>query len=245
MAPVQLNPRNSRTDARQLVQLTILCLTLAFFAACNGNPNTNSNPTPSANSNKPTTTTTTPTEPFYDDTLAPLVLENGERPIIISGGSVDVDFNHEVTAGVPERTFWKEVDANNFICTNCEVRRYFMFNEDSMLGDDDTPFIRFTEVDGPTDIVIEATKPNDPGSPAKNIRVWEDGNNVMLTFDHATTYKKRNSSPRRHFNKKYKVTGVMINGNSNACEEGTTENVDCAKFKDNKYSMLVRVKRHS
>jgi len=157
--------------------------------------------------------------------------ENGERPIIISGGSIDIDFNHD-----PD--FW-DVSGSVYKCTGCKINEYWLYDEGEATTESPVAYIA---TPGATHILIEATH----RGISRDIKIDDVGNDVVLDFDSSVIYQKRPGSARRHFEKKADAQKVKINNNENACRQGNAASVDCGKHvkpanNSKRYTILVRV----
>ncbi|MDQ3585640.1 MAG: hypothetical protein M3407_07695 [Acidobacteriota bacterium] len=201
----------------------------AFSAACSGPKNNNYNNQPS-----PTPSASQTPEPSPTARYDFMFLENGERPIIVSGGSVDIDFNHDYFVRDPSMT-------NKFVCSGCKIDKYEMREEEEASEDGAVVEYRAGPDPATTAISIKAKH----GSTNQNIEVRDVASNVEMTFTTTSAgYNPRPYSSRRHFSKKFKVRQVFINGSETACKEGGSS-ADCGKYvkSNKKYTILVLVKK--
>lgn len=198
-----------------LPALAALVLLVSFTTSCPG-PGTNNNNGGVITQSSPATTVSPSPTQGLNPPPPPPPLGTDDRPIIISGGSLDLDFNPLYYQG--------SSGGGTFRSTNNRITTMRVYDDDATDAAVGLCTVTFA---GASDITIAYSIAGGGGS--GNVRAVSTagsaGNSVELTFNVAQL-PRRNPNSNKHYNKKASIDSITYTGGSPAtCDLGGKKKV--------------------
>lgn len=202
----QSDPTRRLSNLRSLAIFALLLLGVFLYAGCHGSttntPNTNDGNVPvNAQSNTSPQATPSPSPKASQEV-------GGDEPVVITGGSVDIDFN--------DATYQPDNPTNPtaWTCTGCKLNSVAVF--DTNKGDPLPTLCPLPTGANPTVHIDAGGKKNDVtitgGTDARG------NNTVTVKFDNAL-YGAEPGNPKKHKNKNNKIKQVTVQAGSGSPQQ--------------------------
>jgi hypothetical protein len=206
-------PGEIRRRPLLLPAVAALVLIVSFTTSCPGPGANNNNGVVTTQSSPTTTASPSPTQGLTPPPPPP-PLDTDDRPIIISGGSLDLDFN----------SLYYKASGGSFRSSNNRITTLRVYDDDAT---DAAVGLCTVNFGGASDITIAYSIAGGGGS--GTIRVVSAtgpaGNTVDLTFN-TTQLPRRNPNSNKHYNKKASIDSITYTGGSPAtCDLGSKKKV--------------------